>query len=506
MGDEDEEIDQKQEVIAQNEKARIESEIYVAANCKLRLDVDTRAISFESLRLRLKRWTFVSLLNLPLKTNNKAVINSEFYIIGILSHKLIKTSKNNNKYLLIKLDDFKASISCFIFNAEIIEKFYKIQEGTILVIAGPKLMSDGGSKPDNGKNFDLSLKIEEAEQILVVGKSIDFAFCGKIDNNHKRCPTVINKSKDDLCTFHKTESYKKYASKRNDTNRSGLTRLRTNGKKTTTNRRTNGVSMMQRRKPMSKQKQAPKPTVNWRQARNNNANLLLSSSAMTTRYKNKIQKKYAVGDKNLKQMDENEKKKKMNKLLAGKTLIPHLGANWSTANGKSNAQISFVLEPKAMKVGKIKPSKKRKYESMSVETECEGKIVDGLPRKRSKVDKINCDSKTEEVDCERMQSLDIADDDDDEQKEIISCMNVKIFCCKQTICSMKDKQTEKLNEFCRPHLMNVTQTIGKKYFWKCIFCNLRTTTLNTKRVRKKCKNPKCGKKKYTPASVDKTTV
>ena len=120
--DEEEKTEQKQEEIEQNKQKHIESEIYVSHNCELRVDVESRAISTESLRLRLKRWTYVSLLNLPLKLHNKCVINKEFVIIGILASKTIKTSKNNNKYLLLKLDDFKASISCFIFNADIIEK------------------------------------------------------------------------------------------------------------------------------------------------------------------------------------------------------------------------------------------------------------------------------------------------------------------------------------------------------------------------------------------------
>ena len=43
--------------------------------------------------------------------------NQQFVIIGILASKMIKT-KNNNKYLLIKIDDFVASISCFIFDSK----------------------------------------------------------------------------------------------------------------------------------------------------------------------------------------------------------------------------------------------------------------------------------------------------------------------------------------------------------------------------------------------------
>merc|ERR1719229_475954 len=133
----------------------------------------------------------------------------------------------------------------------------------------------------------------------------------------------------------------------------------------------NGVSMMQRnmnRNNTMNRKRKPVQNVNFKQARKQTSNLLLSSSAMTTRYKNKIQKKYAVGGKNQIQIEQNAKKKTMNKLLAGKTLIPHLGANWgSDSKGASaaNMNISFVLEPKSLNVGK-KNSKKRKFESMSV--------------------------------------------------------------------------------------------------------------------------------------------
>eukprot|EP00483_Globobulimina_turgida_P007090 UN07104 len=147
--DEDDETHEKKEKekekqIATQQKNKDNSESFVCASlhCKLRIDPLTRTISSEDLQLRLRRWTFVSLTNLPLKLHTKSVTNGEFVIIGILSSKIIRHSKNNNKYLLIKIDDFYASISCFIFNAEIVEKFYKIQPGTILVLAGPQISND----------------------------------------------------------------------------------------------------------------------------------------------------------------------------------------------------------------------------------------------------------------------------------------------------------------------------------------------------------------------------
>eukprot|EP01084_Bolivina_argentea_P163318 284140_1 len=96
--DEDDEIEEKQQKqiqVAKQQKNKQESESYVCPSirCKLRVDPTTRAISSESLTLRLRHWSFVSLINLPLKLHNKSVINKEFVVIGILSSKKKKKKK-----------------------------------------------------------------------------------------------------------------------------------------------------------------------------------------------------------------------------------------------------------------------------------------------------------------------------------------------------------------------------------------------------------------------------
>ena len=64
----------------------------------------------------------------------------------------------------------------------------------------------------------ISLKIKEAAQVLVVGRSLDFALCPKLmGDGQTRCQDVMDKSRDDLCEFHRAKQYKKFAAKRNDT-------------------------------------------------------------------------------------------------------------------------------------------------------------------------------------------------------------------------------------------------------------------------------------------------
>ena len=66
---------------------------------------------------------------------------------------------------------------------KIIERFYKIQIGTVLVIATPQIINGNNKTNQNNNNnkyknndINISLKIEESEQILVIGKSRDFGF------------------------------------------------------------------------------------------------------------------------------------------------------------------------------------------------------------------------------------------------------------------------------------------------------------------------------------------
>merc|ERR1719295_941590 len=391
MLDEEEEVEQKEKVIEAKKKSEYESELFVGGHCKIRVDPQTRAISVADLSTRLRRWTFVSLLNLPLKLNSKCVTSKQFVLIGVLSSKEIKISKNQNKYLMLKLDDFKANVSCFIFNADAISKFCKIQEGTVLVLASPTIMNERnnnsndrnhningpgsfGQRSTNNMNHTISLKIDDFEQVLVVGKSLDFAFCPKLEGYGRiPCRNVINKATHDLCEFHKAQQYKKYASKRNDTNRSSTSRLRQNTKKSLSGPG-NGISMVQRRSRQMASRhngmlddrqrngsggrfagnsRFPKKrvAVDHKLQRQRNRETLLESKDMMSEGLRRRMNKYGTGGKQQSQIQSDSKRKEMERILKGKTLIPHLGANWGSNKntaGKGGGGMQIVFEPKAV--------------------------------------------------------------------------------------------------------------------------------------------------------------
>ena len=163
----------------------------------LSIDPLNRRISSESLSLILRNYTLSSFNDLPfnLQCNNK----KRFAIIGILSYKNTKVSKYNDAYLSIRIDNFKSSISCVIFDRTIIQNSFKFQVGAVLVILQPRIPNKYKSNTDNSL-----LRIDDETQLLVVGRSNEFGFCEKViykDKCSYKCNNIINKTKDKICRY-----------------------------------------------------------------------------------------------------------------------------------------------------------------------------------------------------------------------------------------------------------------------------------------------------------------
>jgi len=496
----------------QKKKVDFESEMYVlpSKRCKLRVDPHTRAISTDSLTLRLRRWTFISMINLPLKLHDQCVTKKEFVVIGILAHKIFKQSKNDTKYLILKLDDFKASISVFIFDSNIIEHFFKIQPGTVLVLAAPTVLSDSSKNTDKFSNrgkalkkarTDISLKIDDFEQILVVGKSLDFAICPRVNAaSGERCTEAIDKSRFDLCEFHRAKQYKKFAAKRNDTNRTTMSRLRNPqcSKRSLSGNMNglNGLSMANRRRgPTSTRTRSvrkKRETVDHELNRRQNRDLLMSSSALRrTSVLGRRLQKYSKGGKNVRAAQSARKAKTVKKLLAGKTLIPHLGTTPSKGSGMSGNNGLILIGGPSMSLKTSGTSKternarrKRSFEEFMAASNDKENVFETSPvKKMKKMSSEVLQVKSENVNFEVREVV----------EESATWEAVTVYVCKFGGCGLKDRVMERMNSFCEGHAMNVVSTRGKKYFWECTHCGNTTTTLNTKKHRKNCK---CGKKEY----------
>jgi len=164
----------------------------------------------------------------------------------------------------------------------------------------------------------------------------------------------------------------------------------------------------------------------------------------------------------------------------GKTLIPHLGANWNNGSGEG---LNIVLEPKQNKNKTM--SRKRSFQSMN-----NGENDKNMPpKKKSKLE--GNDASKEKKNIAELQK----------KEDLITSKTVTVYICKQKGCSLQDKAQENPNMFCKSHSMNIVKTSGKKYFWKCdnVQCGNKIQTLNTKRMKTKCR--KCGRKSFVPSAV-----
>lgn len=232
-----------------------------------------------------------------------------------------------------------------------------------------------------------------------------------------------------------------------------------------------------------------------------------------------------TGRKNLLQIEEDKKKREMDKLLKGKALLPHLGANWGSNTGEAGGGggMTIVFEPKRAvsldaaagpRAGtgsnqgtRSSMNRKRSFKDMESggfddkENDSPEMVTLLPPTKRAKtsspigVSRIvsTMDSKSEEEAEEEKVG-------EDNAEEMVSSVMVTVYVCQFSKCALKNKASETLNMFCSGHQGHVTRTRGKKWFWKCGSTECRNTiqTLNTKRVPRKCK---CGRSTWEPASA-----
>ena len=362
------------------------------------------------------------------------------------------------------------------------------------------------------------------------------------NNGADKCQNIVNKTKHDLCQFHAAQQYKKYASKRNDTNRSSLSsKLRNRTKKSLSklrsNNNRNGITMYQIKKPQNH---------NISNINNSNRNRKKNANVHHPIYSRNA-------NKNTLTIEQNKKRKTMNKLLSGKPLLPHLGTNWNNRNNTRNGNIILgpkkninniaqhginqtqsktqkIMQKKAIKFEIPDPNnynnnnlrnrnhRKRSFECMNRSnnnnknqnpspirkrhrlSNIVNTNMDEIINRKSINDHLRVEMEKENV-MKELNNLENEEKLHDQLCEITS-VQVQVYICKHIGCPLKEKVYEKPNDFCKSHSMNITKSTGRKYFWKCDNCQWKTYTLNTKRVRAKCY--KCGKRKFKEASAYNT--
>ena len=243
--------DSEQNLASKTSEISIDSdsiELTACKGCTIRIDSETRAISRESLNLRLRHFNIISiknlsnLLNANKKNSNLKNKNLNFVIIGVLCNKFIKYSQKGNKFMIVNLSDLNSfEITIFIFENDIVNILNKFIIGSVLAIANPKIMepknnnknskfnnkfinNTNNNNNNNNKIDNIALNIKNKNEILYIGKSLDIGFCKKIKQNSGgiKCNKIINKQFGLYCNFHSKQEYIRLLSKRNGLNRSQM--------------------------------------------------------------------------------------------------------------------------------------------------------------------------------------------------------------------------------------------------------------------------------------------
>jgi len=176
------------------------------------INVSERKISAEVMSKRLESFDMLTFKQLTLKAKSKTLPDIwAFY--AIVGKKFQRTSSKGKPYIAVKLTNFKESISLLAFSSKLRKECSKLEEGTFICIANPTVL-------DSNERFKgVSLVLEDANQIIEVGRAKDFDFCAA-KTKSGRCKTAINKLEGKYCAYHVRENYRKAASRRGDINRS----------------------------------------------------------------------------------------------------------------------------------------------------------------------------------------------------------------------------------------------------------------------------------------------
>lgn len=152
-----------------------------------------------------------------LHTQLKNIRWDDWVTMGVLVEKSPrKKTVNGNDYVIWKLCDLRDCqrvVKIFLFGATCIDHHLKLLAGTVLAVLNCEQMPNKA----NDQNDCITLKVDNAQKILEIGQSSDFAHCKSMrKNDGRRCTNVVNRSVSDVCDYHVLAETKKFASKRGE--------------------------------------------------------------------------------------------------------------------------------------------------------------------------------------------------------------------------------------------------------------------------------------------------
>ncbi|CCE63118.1 hypothetical protein TPHA_0E00210 [Tetrapisispora phaffii CBS 4417] len=139
-------------------------------------------------------------------------------VTGIICSKediKLTSSKTPVKFFKFTITNFQHTLDIFIFGAAGVEKYYNLRVGDIIFILNPEVLPWRPEFKGNSiKSFNLRIS-HKFDCILEIARSKDIAWCQQINRKTgAKCNTPINKSKQDVCDYHKEMQFRSANAKR----------------------------------------------------------------------------------------------------------------------------------------------------------------------------------------------------------------------------------------------------------------------------------------------------
>lgn len=163
-------------------------------------------VSSSMLTERMVNRTPVDIRNLDYHLN-KSDLNVDWCMGGVIVSKSpVQTSQKGAQYIIWKLSDLKGDmkqISLFLFK-NAYKELWKTSQGTAVAVLNPSLFSR-----KDGRSGDISLTIDNAQKVMILGRSKDLGTCKSKKKNGEPCTAVVNVSICEYCVYHVKQEYGK---------------------------------------------------------------------------------------------------------------------------------------------------------------------------------------------------------------------------------------------------------------------------------------------------------
>lgn len=141
----------------------------------------------------------------------KSDLNADWCMGGVIvSKSAVQTSQKGAQYIIWKLSDLKGDmkqISLFLFK-NAYKELWKNSQGTAIAVLNPSLFPR-----KEGRSGDISLTIDSAQKVMILGRSKDLGTCKSKKKNGEPCTAVVNINICEYCVYHVKQEYGKMSSR-----------------------------------------------------------------------------------------------------------------------------------------------------------------------------------------------------------------------------------------------------------------------------------------------------